>query len=98
MGKTVPSFRMALEWEISSWKDFREALKSAEEKAAFDEMMDMCRGNGMAAGAACNPTVFEPMIMSTLLMHEKIIRKIELDIAACRNFGLKQVKNSRGFF
>ena len=32
MGKTVPSYRMALEFEISGWKGFRNALPSEEEK------------------------------------------------------------------
>jgi hypothetical protein len=27
MGKTVPSFRMALEFEIERWKGFRKALE-----------------------------------------------------------------------
>ena len=28
VGKTVPSYRMALEWEISGWKKFGAALAS----------------------------------------------------------------------
>jgi hypothetical protein len=51
MGKTVPSYRMALEFEIHRWKDFRNALPNEKEKEAFDELMDMCRNNGMAVGA-----------------------------------------------
>jgi hypothetical protein len=43
MGKTVPSFRMALECEIDRWKGFREALPNEEEREAFDELMDVCR-------------------------------------------------------
>jgi len=31
MGKTVPSYRMALEFEISRWKGFRNALDDDEE-------------------------------------------------------------------
>ena len=67
MGKTVPSFRMALEFEIDKWRGFRKALTSDEDRAAFDELMDMCRINAMAAGNACNPIVFEPMVMSILV-------------------------------
>ena len=59
MGKTVPSYRMALEMEIESWKGFRKALNSEEEREAFDELMDMCRNNAMASGNACNPIIFE---------------------------------------
>ena len=49
MGKTVPSFRMALEFEFERWKGFRKALTSEEDREAFEELMDMCRNNAMAA-------------------------------------------------
>jgi hypothetical protein len=77
MGKTVPSYRMALEFEINNWKGFRKSLQSDEEKQAFDELMDMCRNNGMASQNACNPVLFEPMVMSILLGHQKKLRKLE---------------------
>lgn len=60
MGKTVPSYRMALEFEINRWKFFRHALKSDGEKQAFDALMDMCRNNAMASGNACNPIILNP--------------------------------------
>ena len=68
---------MALEDEIDQWKSFRNALPSEEERVAFDELMDMCRNNGMAGSAACNPIIFEPMAMSILLAQQKKIRKLE---------------------
>ena len=77
MGKTVPSYRMALEDEIHRWKAFRNSLTSDEDKAAFDELMDMCRNNGMASSNACNPIIFEPMAMSILLSQQKQIARIE---------------------
>jgi len=77
MGKTVPSYRMALEFEINRWKGFRKALSADEGKEAFDEIMDMARTNAMAAGNACNPIVFEPMVMSILLGQQKRIGKLE---------------------
>ena len=73
MGKTVPSYRMALEFEIEGWKSFRKALQSEEEREAFDTLMDMCRSNAMASGAACNPVIFEPMVMSILLNSAEIV-------------------------
>ena len=50
MGKTVPSYRMALEFEIGRWNRFRNSLSSDEEKQAFDALVDMCRNNAMAGG------------------------------------------------
>jgi len=77
MGKTVPSYRWALEDEISRWKNFRDALASEEDRQAFDQMMDMCRGNGMASSNATNPIIFEPMVMSILLAQQKKLRELE---------------------
>jgi hypothetical protein len=58
ISKTVLSYRMALEFEIERWKGFKKALTSEEDREAFDELMDMCRSNAMASGAACNPIIF----------------------------------------
>jgi len=77
MGKTVPTYRIALEFEIEMWKGFRKALNSQEEHQAFDELMDMCRNNAMASGNACNPVIFEPMAMSILLAQQKKLMKLE---------------------
>jgi hypothetical protein len=42
MGRTVPSFRVALEMEKADWKPFRNALDKSERKE-FDEMFDIPR-------------------------------------------------------
>ena len=76
MGKTVESYRMALESEINRWSGFARALRK-EDREAFDELMDMCRGYAMAAGNATNPIVFEPMVMSILLAQQKKLRELE---------------------
>lgn len=39
--------------------------------------MDECRNNAMAGGAAYNPVLFEPMVMSILLAHQKKILELE---------------------
>src|SRR3990172_3133912 len=80
MGKTVPSYRMALEFEIDGWKGFRKALQSDEEREAFDWLMDMCRNNAMASGAACNPVIFEPMVISIALAQTKKIYELEFKL------------------
>jgi hypothetical protein len=68
---------MALESEIDEWKSFRNALESEQDKEAFEALMDMCRKNGMASGNACNPIIFEPMVMSILLAQQKKIIELE---------------------
>ena len=74
MGKTVDSYRIVLEQEISRWSGFARALRK-EDREAFEELMDMCRNNAMASGNACTPIIFEPMIMSILLFQQKRIRE-----------------------
>ena len=73
---------MAIEEEISHWKPFREALASEEEKQAFDDVADMCRNMAMAGGNACNPVLFEPMVMSVLLGQQKRIKTLQRKIDA----------------
>jgi len=79
MGKTVESFRMALEGEINRWNGFARALRK-DDREAFDELMDMCRSYAMAGGNATNPIVFEPMIISILLGQQKRLLKLEQEL------------------
>jgi hypothetical protein len=51
MGKTVPSFRMALESEIGSWRSYRRALKIGDRRI-FDELMSHTRSHASASGNA----------------------------------------------
>jgi hypothetical protein len=77
MGKTVPSYRMALEFEIHRWKGFRNALPNEEERVAFNALMDMCRNLASAGSCATNPILFEPMAMSIMLAQQKKLRALE---------------------
>lgn len=82
MGKTVPSYRVAIEGEMQTWKHFRNSLASEEERQAFDLMMDYCRLQSMAAQNACKPILFEPMMMSILLEQQKRIKTLQRKIDA----------------
>jgi hypothetical protein len=82
MGKTVPAYRWVLEEEINNWKGFRNALVNDENKAAFDELMDMSRSFASAGGCAVNPIVFEPMAMSIMLAQQMRIRELESKVQA----------------
>jgi len=84
MGKTVESYRMALESEISRWNGFDRALRK-EDREAFGELMDMCRSFAMAGGNATNPILFEPMVMSILLAQQKRILTLEKRLSINQN-------------
>ena len=75
MGKTVPSYRQALEREIERWKGFRKGLRG-KDAAAFDCMMNACRMFASAGSMATRPILLEAMVMSILLHQEKCLMEI----------------------
>jgi len=76
VGKTVECYRMALEDEINRWSSLGKAL-GIEDKQAFDALMDACRTYASAGSNATKPILFEPMLMSMLLMQQKKIGILE---------------------
>ncbi|MDH5663935.1 MAG: hypothetical protein OEY90_05665 [Candidatus Bathyarchaeota archaeon] len=75
MGRTVPSYRQALEAEIERWKGFRKGLRNKDAEA-FDRMMNACRLFASAGSMATRPVLLEAMFMSILLHQEKAIMEI----------------------
>ncbi|MFW6117457.1 MAG: hypothetical protein ACOC6G_02610 [Thermoproteota archaeon] len=75
MGKTVPSYRQAIEAEIKRWRGFKKALRR-QEREAFQEMMNACRKYASAAGMATRPVLFESLAMSILLSQQRTIQKL----------------------
>jgi hypothetical protein len=83
MGKTVESYRIALEAEISRWNCFAKALRK-DDREAFEELMDMSRSYVSESSNATNPILFEPYVMSILLAQQKRI------LALKKQLGIKQ--------
>jgi hypothetical protein len=81
MGKTVPSYRIALDRELQSWSGFARALRS-EDRAAFNRIMDVCRNYASAGNNATRPVVFEAMVMSILLHLQKTLARLEKELDA----------------
>ncbi len=75
MGRTVPSYRQALEAEIERWKGFRKGLRSKDAEA-FDRILNACRLFASAGSMATRPVLLEAMFMSILLHQEKAITEI----------------------
>jgi len=75
MGRTVPSYRQALESEVERWRSFRKALRK-EDAEAFDRMMDACRLFASAGSMATRPSMLEAMFMSILLQQEKRLTEL----------------------
>ena len=76
MGRTIPSYRMTLEEELKQWDSFKRALK-AEDREAFEDMLNACRLYASASGAATRPVIFEAMVIAILLSHHKALRMLE---------------------
>ena len=83
MGKTVESYRMALDRELQRWSGFARALRK-EDRKVFDQLMDICRNYASAASNAARPILFEPMVMSILLHQQKILNRLEKELLAVR--------------
>ena len=66
MGRTVLSYRQALEVEVARWEGFRRALRDGDVEA-FDRMMNACRIYASAGSMSTRPILSEAMFMSVLL-------------------------------
>ena len=75
MGRTVPSYRQALEAEIARWDGFRKALRGKDIEA-FDKMMNACKAYASAGGMATRTILVEAMFMSVLLSQQKELMEI----------------------
>ncbi|MFX1390717.1 MAG: hypothetical protein ACFE9Z_11685 [Promethearchaeota archaeon] len=76
MGRTVPSFRPALESEIESWKSFKRALRSEEQKI-FDKLMNFARIHADAGSISARPMLSEVLFISFAVEQEKKIEMLE---------------------
>jgi len=72
MGRTVPSFRIALYQEETRWKKFRAALDRKERKS-FDGMFAIARLYISACMMSCRPRRLQPILMAIIFHHFKQI-------------------------
>ena len=76
MGKTVPSYRVALEHEIQRLNGFARALRK-DDRIVFEQLMDICKNYASAASNATRPVLFEAMAMTILLDQQKTINQLQ---------------------
>jgi hypothetical protein len=75
LGRTVPSYRQALEAEIGRWEGFRKALRGRDAKA-FDMLMNACRLYASAGGMATRPILTDAMFMCMLVSLQRELMEI----------------------
>jgi hypothetical protein len=83
MGKTVESYRLALDSEIQSWNGFVKALRT-DDRETFEQLTDACRNHASAGSNATRPEMFEPMVMSILLEQQKRLNRLEKELVAVK--------------
>ena len=84
MGKTVETYRIALEDEIRKWNGFAKALRR-EDQEAFETLMDTCRSYASAGSNAVQPLLFEPMVLSMLLSQQLHLQKLQKELDALKS-------------
>lgn len=83
MGRTVATYRLALESMAQQWNDFRRALRSGD-KEAFDALMNRARMHASAATYAISMDPIESALLSMLLEHEKEILALRNELGKKR--------------
>src|SRR5215216_420891 len=79
MGRTIPSFRIALDTEKADWKPFRNALDKSERKE-FDDMFDIARLYISACSNSVLLLPLHPIIMSILFHHYKELIQLRSEV------------------
>ena len=75
MGRTMPSFRLALMEEEQEWKPFRNALDKQDRKE-FDGMFANVRLYISACSYATRPVRVQPVFMALVFHHYKQLTRI----------------------
>ncbi len=76
MGRTVPTFTMVVQEEMETWSKFRRGLRK-EDQEALDELFHAARTQLAASAYAARPIPFESIVMSMLIMQQRMIRRIQ---------------------
>ena len=79
MGRTIPSYRIAVEWERNKWKIFRQRLNKKDKM--FDKMLDYSRLYNSAGSNASRPRLIHPIIMSIIFEHYKQLDELRRSVA-----------------
>ncbi len=78
MGRTIPSFRIAVVLEEKRGKEFRKYLRNKNEKKLFTHMFSIANLYNSASSNAVNPIRIYPIMMSIVLHHYKALKEKNL--------------------
>lgn len=84
MGRTVPTYRLALERMAQQWSDFKRALRK-DDREAFESLVNRARMHASAATYAISLDPTESAFLSMLLEHEKDLIRLKGERCAREN-------------
>jgi hypothetical protein len=87
MGRTIPSFRIALAMEKKEWKSFRIALDKKEKKD-FDDMFDTPKLYISAGFNSVQLVPLHPIIISILFVITKSLKNAFLKLSKYKSLEL----------
>lgn len=83
MGRTVPTFTMVIQAEMETWSKFRRGLRK-EDQEALDELFRAARLQLASSAYAARPIPFESIVMSMLIMQQRMIKELQRHLAVER--------------
>ncbi|MBI2429994.1 MAG: hypothetical protein HYV29_14590 [Ignavibacteriales bacterium] len=83
MGRTTPTATMLIQFEESSWSQFRRALRK-EDQNIFDQLFTYAKINLPAISIQARPVPFESILLSMLIEQQK---QISILTDKLRNYG-----------
>ncbi len=75
MGRTLPTFNMALEQERAQWAPFRRALRR-EDRESFDRLFALAKRHMAEAALVARPVPFDALVMTILLEQQKELDRL----------------------
>jgi hypothetical protein len=73
MGRTIPSWRIIVEQEITTMSRFKQFL-GPEDRAVFDDLLSQCKLYAAEAGVLASPVKEVPLLLSMIFaQHKKLI-------------------------
>jgi hypothetical protein len=82
MGRTIPSWRIIADEELTRIARFKQFL-GAEDRAVFDDLLTQCRLYASAAGVLASPVREIPLLLSMIFARHKRLIELEKRVKEC---------------
>jgi len=79
MGRTVPSYRQALEAEAEKWRKMERVLRP-EHAQSLEQLIEAARSLASAASYAALPSVADSMLLSALIKLQCEVNKLRREL------------------